>query len=97
MTGHHRHPSPSVRARGGRVHLARAGLAVTGAAAAFVLAACGSGGTTAGADGAATSGSTAAGGSSISSLEPAHHATVTGPFTPKGRAREGPGAGAPSG
>lgn len=91
MTGHHRHPSPSVRARGGRVHLARAGLAVTGAAAAFVLAACGSGGTTAGADGAA-SGPSAGGGPSISILEPADNATVTEPFTLKVRSSEDLGA-----
>lgn len=92
MTGHHRHPSPSVRARGGRVHLPRAGLAVTGATAAFVLAACGSGGTTAGAVSAAASGSSPAVGPSISILEPADNATVTEPFTLKVRSSEDLGA-----
>jgi hypothetical protein len=90
MTGHHRHLL--ARARGGRVHLARAGLTATGAAAAFALAACGSSGNAADAGNAGTSGSTAAGGPSISILEPADNATVTEPFTLKVRSSEDLGA-----
>jgi hypothetical protein len=65
---------------------------VTGAAAAFVLAACGRGGPTAGADSAVMTGSKPAGGSSISILEPADNATVTEPFTLKVRSSEDLGA-----
>lgn len=92
MTGHHRQLSLVPRDRSGRVRLARAGLTVTGAAAALALAACGSSGNAAGAGSAGTSGSTAAGGPSISILEPADNATVTEPFILKVRSSEDLGA-----